>query len=123
MPTPTPTPTPPVFFPTSTPTATPTRTPTATATPTRTPTPVPPPSLPIVPGANLLAWPAGDAPPAVALAGAPTIRAVYEYEPFSGQWRRYVAGAPAYVNTIPLLQRGRVYWFIATGPATISIEP
>lgn len=136
--TPTPTPTPPILFPTSTPTPTPTRTPTPspvaspspTATPTRTPTPpqptstpVPPPSLPIVPGANLLTWPAGDAPPAVALAGIPAIRAVYEYEPFTGQWRRYVPGAPAYVNTMTLLQRGRVYWFIATSPASIAIEP
>jgi len=127
--TPTPTPTmPPTATPTSPswPTATPTRTP--TATPTRTP-PGPPasptgrPSLPVRPGANLLTWPGNDAPPAVALAGIPAIRAVYEYDPFTGQWKRYVAGAPDYLNTIPLLQKGRVYWFLATAPASITVEP
>lgn len=77
----------------------------------------------MLPGANLLTWPGNDAPPAVALAGLPAIRAVYEYDPLTGQWKRYVAGAPAYLNTIPLLQNGRVYWFLAAAPATISVEP
>lgn len=144
-PTPTSTPTLPGWTPTMPPTATPTPTrtptwtptapsaPTSTPTPTRTPsptptvrpsaTPVPPPSLPILPGANLLAWPGNDLPPALALAGAPSIRAVYEYDPWSGQWKRYVADAPAYVNTIALLRRGGVYWFLASGPASIAIEP
>ncbi|WP_297677615.1 matrixin family metalloprotease [Tepidiforma sp.] len=125
-PTPTRTPTPPAA---GSPSATPTPTFTATPTPTRTPTPrpspspVPPPSLPIVPGANLLAWPGAELPPAVALAGAPAIRAVYEFDPWTGQWRRYVAGAPGYLNNLPILRKGGVYWFLASGPATIAIEP
>jgi hypothetical protein len=124
--TPTRTPTPPGApspSPTPPPTATPTPTPPPAQPPPPTPSPVPPPSLPIVPGANLLTWPASNAPPAVALAGIPAIRAVYEFDPLTGQWQRFVSGAPAYVNTLTLLQRGRVYWFLASGPATIAIEP
>lgn len=121
-PTPTRTPTPPVG---SSPSATPSPAfpPTATPTPRPSATPVPPPSLPILPGANLLAWPGAELPPAVALAGAPAIRAVYEFDPWTGQWRRYVAGAPGYLNNLPILRKGSVYWFIAAGPATIAIEP
>ena len=119
---PTATPTPPAW-PTPTPTSPPTATPTRTPPPRPSASPTPRPSLPVLPGANLLTWPGNDAPPAVALAGLPAIRAVYEYDPFTGQWKRYVAGAPAYLNTIPLLQNGRVYWFLAAAPATISVEP
>lgn len=119
---PTATPTPPAW-PTPTPTSPPTATPTRTPPPRPSVSPTPRPSLPVLPGANLLTWPGNDAPPAVALAGLPAIRAVYEYDPFTGQWKRYVAGAPAYLNTIPLLQNGRVYWFLAAAPATISVEP
>lgn len=148
-PTPTRTPTPPGATPTGTPpsatptspgatstpagggggqptaTATPTRTPTPSATPTPsptppgTPTPVPP-SLPIQPGANLLAWPGGDQPPAQALGSlASTIRVVYGYDPATGAWVRYIPGAPAYVNNMPLLKSGQAYWFIARGAVSI----
>ena len=122
--------------PTSTPTSSPTSTPTpqatstATATPTSTATPsptptrsaaLPPPSLPIVPGANLLAWPGTDMPVSIAVAdqhGA--LRAVYTWDAFSGTWQRYIPGVPAFVNTLVTLHRGGAYWFIATASMSIG---
>ncbi|MGE3077185.1 MAG: matrixin family metalloprotease [Dehalococcoidia bacterium] len=130
-----PNPTPPPL-PTSTPTKTPSPgaspsvSPTATFTPTLTPkpsataTPVPnAPSLPIVPGANFLAWPGNDLPPAVALAGVPNLKIVYSYDPSTGNWSRYIPGAPAYVNNLLSLKKGGAYWFIATGSAQITFQP
>lgn len=116
-------PTPPL--PTSTPTVSPT-----TAAPTSTPvppsaTPTKPasPSLPIVPGANLLAWPGNDLPPAQALAGVPNLKVVYAYDPVTGKWTRYLPGAPSFLNNLGLLKKGLSYWFIATGSTQITFEP
>jgi len=131
VPTPTRTPTPATA--TSTPTATPasTRTPlpSATATPTTSPsspTPTPaggPPSLPILPGANLLAWPGGDLPPSVALGPmVASIRIVYGYDAATGTWLRYAPGLPAYLNNMALLKKGQAYWFIAKGAGLIQFE-
>ena len=131
-PTPTRTPTPLPASPTATPpgtqtplpspTATPTRTPAAAASPTATPAGVPP-SLPILPGANLLAWPGGDLPPAVALGAiAPAIRIVYGYDTASGTWVRYAPGLPAYLNNMAVLKKGQAYWFIAKSSALVAFE-
>ncbi len=107
---------------TATPTKTPSPTPTQSPTPQGTATPVPP-SLPIQPGANLLAWPGGDLPPAQALGSlASTIRVVYGYDASTGIWVRYIPGAPAYVNNMPVLKKGQAYWFIAKGAALIPFE-
>lgn len=129
QPTPTRTPTPPPASPTATPTAwfTPTATPAKSPSPTpaaATPTPPgTPPSLPIVPGANLLAWPGGDIPPAQALGAlASTIRIVYGYDPATGTWVRYAPGLPAYLNNMALLKKGQAYWFIAKGSALVPFE-
>ncbi len=131
--TPVPTPPPlPTSSPTqsSTPGANPSVSPTATFTPTSTPRPsatpttVPnSPSLPLVPGANFMAWPGSDLPPAVALAGVPNLKIVYSYDPASGNWSRYIPGAPAYVNNILSLKKGGAYWFIATGSALVPFQP
>lgn len=102
------------------PTATPTKAPSPAASPTATPSGVPP-SLPIVPGANLLAWPGGDLPPSVALgAMAPTIRIVYGYDAATGTWVRYAPGLPAYLNNMAFLKKGEAYWFIAKGAGLIE---
>lgn len=133
FPTPTPTNTPaPGISPTATATATGTATPAPTNPPSPTPkpsatvtaSPTPQPALPIVPGANLLAWPGGSIPPGEALAGiAGSIRIVYEFDAASGQWKRYGPALPGYLNTIHQMRQGGVYWFIATGPATLRFEP
>lgn len=132
VPTPTRTPTPVPANPTATsastqtplpsPTATPTKSPSPAASPTATPAGVPP-SLPIVPGANLLAWPGGDLPPSVALgAMAGTIRIVYGYDTATRTWVRYAPGLPAYLNNMALLKKGQAYWFIAKGTGLVEFE-
>jgi hypothetical protein len=111
---------------TLTPTPTGAATATSTSTPTPTPgaSPTPTNSLPLVPGANLLAWPGGDAPPAEALDGQGAgLRIVYSYDPATGAWLRYGPGLPSFLNNLKLLRRGQAYWFIASGPAQIPFVP
>jgi hypothetical protein len=112
-------PTPPL--PTSTPTksATVTASPTAQATATPTKTPTPGNSLPVLPGANLFAWPGTDMPAAQALAGVANLRIVYAYDPGTGNWTRYMPGAPAFLNNLGTLHKGQAYWFIASGSAMV----
>lgn len=109
--------------PTRTPSPSPTATPTLQATVTPTRTPAGGGSLPILPGANLMAWPGGDVPPAQALADVPNIRIVYSFDPATGNWTRYIPGAPSFLNNLTLLKKGRAYWFIATGPAQVGFQP
>lgn len=122
---PTPSPTVPVGT-TPIPTATPTKTPTPGVSPSPTPTKTPaapPPSLPIVPGANLLAWPGNNLPPAQALAGLEKqIQIVYSWDPVSGTWQRYGPALPWYLNTMQTMTKGNAYWFIATGSGRIVFE-
>jgi hypothetical protein len=76
-----------------------------------------------VPGANLVAWPGSDTPPAQALAGVPNLRIVYAWNPVKREWSRYVPGAPSYLSNIPTLKKGLAYWFIATGSAAVPFQP
>ena len=113
--------------PTATPTAaattpTPTRTPgttpesgsPATTTPTR-PSAATPPALPIFPGSNLLAWPGSDQTPANALGSqGASFKIVYEWDPATGEWKRYAPGLPSFVNNLSMMRTGHSYWFIAT---------
>lgn len=121
-------------LPTNTPTRTPTTgpgSPTATSTPTATPTraagatPTAPAgnSLPIQPGANLMAWPGGDMAPAQALAGVQNLKVVYSYDTATGNWTRYIPGAPSFLNNLMSLKKGGSYWFIATGSAQVPFQP
>jgi len=130
---PTATPTLPGAAPTAT--ATPFRTATpfnaATATPIKTATPFPTatpagasrPVLPLLPGANLMTWPGGDASPAVALAGQPWVKAVYGYDPVTKIWSRYIPSLPAFVNNLVVLKQGRAYWFISDSSGQIPYVP
>ena len=109
---------------------TPTRTPTALATAsppsaaTASPATQPPPSLPILPGANLLSWPGGDLPPAVALGSqAAAIRIIYQWDPETGVWQRFAPGLPSFLNNMPLLRKGQAYWFIANTSAQVPFAP
>lgn len=114
--------------PTATPTATAFRPPVApTATPKAPPPPVggagaPPASLPLLPGANLLAWPNADGPAAGALGSqAGTLAAVYAYDAATATWLRYFPGLPPYASNLRDLHRGQAYWFIATGAGEILV--
>jgi hypothetical protein len=110
--------------PTSTPTSSATATQTATRTPSATPTTAPKNSLPIRPGANLLAWPGDNLPPAVALAGqAGALKIVYQWDPVSGQWLRYAPGLPSFLNNLMTMSRGQAYWFIANSATQVAFVP
>ena len=78
-------------------------------------------TLPLLPGANLLAWPGTDTSPEEALRGMPGIVAIYAYDTATGQWLRYVAGLPSCVNNLSRMHRGQAYWFIATTKASLPI--
>lgn len=117
----------PTATPANTSTATPTSS-TSTATPTPAATATPTASgggnsLPLVPGANLIAWPGNDVSPAQALAGVPNLRIVYAWDPVSKNWTRYVPGAPGYVNNIASLKKGVSYWFISSGSGSVPFQP
>ncbi len=109
---------------TPTATATPTKTPTPKASPTPTKTPHPlPPSLPILPGANFLAWPGDTVNAAQALGGhGNVIEIVYSWNPDTLQWEHYGPGLPSYVNSLQWLQTGNAYWFIASSSAIIEVD-
>lgn len=132
--TPTRTPAPPTATPTRTAvpatatpprTATPTRTaatPSRTATPTRVPTtPTPPRSLGLSPGANLLTWPNADAAPAQALRQMAGLEVVYSWDAQSRTWKRYIPGAPSFVNNLATLKQGNAYWFLSEAPGAIAL--
>ncbi|MBK7124960.1 MAG: matrixin family metalloprotease [Dehalococcoidia bacterium] len=97
--------------------------PTSTPTQAASATPTPGSSLPLLPGANLLAWPGGDAPIAQAVAGVPNLKVVYAYDPVTRSWTRYIPGAPSVVNNLLTLKQGVAYWFIATGAAQVPFQP
>jgi hypothetical protein len=111
---------------TSTPTptpGTPTATPTMAATATPTGTSGGSNSLPLVPGANLIAWPGSDVSPAQALSGVPNLRIVYAWDPATKSWSRFVPGAPGYVSNISMLKKGLSYWFISSGSGSVPFQP
>jgi uncharacterized protein YkwD len=104
-------------------TATPTKTP--TLAPTKTPTPAPTssaPSLPLSPGANLVAWPGDNVPPAQVFSGNSSVKVVYEWNPATGEWRRYFPGLPAYLNNLAKLNKGGAYWVIANQASQLRVD-
>ena len=97
--------------------------PSPSPSPSRTVTTSPPPprTLPLLPGANLLAWP-GSSQPAAQAAGRPALLLViYNWNPVTQTWSRYVPGAPAFVNTLFTLEQGQVYWFIAASVGALPL--
>jgi uncharacterized protein YkwD len=130
----TPTPTP--ALPTSTPTqssatATPspnssstptsTNTPAPTSTPSVAPQPAPGNSLPLSPGANLVAWGGGTVDPAVAFLGNTTVAVVYEWDPATGEWKHYFPGLPGYLNNLKTMREGSAYWVIARTKSSLNM--
>lgn len=100
-------------------TNTPTATPSATATPTQPPAPGS--SLPLVPGANLVAWGGGNVDPAVAFAGNSSVAVVYEWDPATGEWKRYFPGLPGFLNNLRMLREGNAYWVIAKAKSSLTM--
>lgn len=106
--------------PTATPTNTPTPAPANTPKPAATSTPSAP-SLPLSPGANLVAWPGESVSPAQAFGGNPSIKVVYEWDPVTGEWKRYFPGLPAYLNNLTRLNKGGAYWVIANQASKLQV--
>jgi uncharacterized protein YkwD len=106
-----------------------TSTPTPTGTATSTPTPGSSPSptatatataagsasntLPLSPGANLVAWPGNNISAAEAFGSSTSISVVYEWDPANKEWKRFFPGLPAYLNNLGTLRQGAAYWIIA----------
>lgn len=132
--TPTPTPVPPSPTPTPhgtgagnglespTPTVPPTKTPVppATITPTPSPTPRTPPPVTLYPGPNLVTWSGNDRVPPSTLATTPELSMVYGWDAARQQWLRWGRDLPAWANSLPYLERGGAYWFIATAATAMS---
>lgn len=99
---------------------------TATPAPANTPAPAATPSspagsLPLAPGANLVAWPGGTTDPAEAFAGNTVVSVVYEWDPQTGAWKRYFPGLPAYLNNLRSLRQGGAYWVIAKNKTNLVV--
>ena len=61
-----------------------------------------------------MAWPGADQAPGVALANhGGSLKIVYEWDPATGEWKRYAPDLPAFVNNLSMMRRGHSYWFIA----------
>jgi uncharacterized protein YkwD len=73
-------------------------------------------------GANLVAWPGATFAARNAFTGFPGFTAVYAYDAATGEWLRFVPGAPDYVNTLSTLENGRAYWMMASRPGVWSLR-
>lgn len=107
---------------TDTPTAT--RTPSATPRTAATATPTAPssPSLALSPGANLVAWPSGEVPPAQALGNsANSVSVVYKYDAATGEWLRYFPGLPNFLNNLKVMRQGEAYWILARSASKLTV--
>lgn len=102
------------------PTKTPTPAPASTPKPAATSTPGAP-SLPLSPGANLVAWPGESVSPAQAFSGNTSVKVVYEWNPVTGEWKRYFPGLPAYLNNLSKLNKGGAYWVIANQASRLQV--
>lgn len=112
-PTPTPTPTPAAIPPTPTPT-------TAPPAPSATVEPQPDEGvvLTLYRGINLVTYIQPTARVRQALAGIEdNVQFVYQYDAATGQWLRYLPGAPSYINTLRVLTYGQAY-YIGTNAET-----
>lgn len=107
------------------PAATSTPTPTATSTPTATPTPTPEPApeyeVEFSKGLNLVTWPEPDVPADRVFADADGfVRAVYAWDSNGQEWRRFIPGAPQYVNSLVTMQRGNAYFVDVTRTDSVA---
>ena len=70
-------------------------------------------------GINLVTYAGPDQPVPLAIASlGDRVRAVYEWNPDSGHWEKFVPWGPAYVNTFTRMRYGRVYSIELTGAGT-----
>ena len=88
--------------------------------PTKTPSPAA--SLPLSAGANLVAWPESNVPPAQALGSAgSSVAMVYEWDEVTGTWKRYGPSLPGFLNNLLLLRKGGAYWVIAKTSGAVPV--
>lgn len=100
---------------TKTPTSAPAQREPASATPTQTGN-----SLPLSPGANLVAWPGGSTSAQQAFGNSNTVAVVYEWDAARGEWKRYFPGLPGFLNNLQDLRQGNAYWVIAKTKSALT---
>lgn len=68
-----------------------------------------------------MAWGGGNVDPAVAFAGNTSVAVVYEWDPATGEWKRFFPGLPAYLNNLKSMRQGGAYWVIAKAKSSLSM--
>jgi len=78
--------------------------------------------VPLSAGWNLVTVGGGSLPLEKALGGSSgALDSVYTWDAETETWGRYIAGAPAYLNSIDSLESGRAYWVFAKEPFTLTV--
>jgi hypothetical protein len=60
--------------------------------------------------------------PADAFKGNTTVSVVYEWDPVTGEWKRYFPGLPAFLNNLKTLKQGGAYWVIAKTKSSLLFD-
>ena len=69
-----------------------------------------------------MAWPGSPVSPAEVFGPGSQVAVVYEWDPATGTWKRYLPGMPGYLNTLGQLRPGVAYWVIARGQAQVAVR-
>lgn len=78
--------------------------------------------VPLSAGWNLVSVGGGSMPLEKALgANGDALDSVYTWDAETETWGRYIAGGPAYLNSIDSLESGRAYWVFAKEPFTLIV--
>jgi hypothetical protein len=59
--------------------------------------------------------------PAQAFAGNTAVAVVYEWDPASGEWKRYFPGLPGFLNNLKTMRQGNAYWVIAKTKSSLNL--
>ena len=75
------------------------------------------------PGWNLHVWAGGPQAVSAAIASvADRVDRVFAYESEAQRWLGYIAGAPAFVNSLETLENGQLLWLFVTGDGAVVWE-
>ncbi len=75
------------------------------------------------PGWNLHVWTGGPQAVSAAIASvADRVDRVFAYESEAQRWLSYIAGAPAFVNSLETLENGQLLWLFVTGGGPVVWE-
>ncbi|MDZ7727569.1 MAG: CAP domain-containing protein [Dehalococcoidia bacterium] len=98
-----------------------TPTPQPTPSPTATATPEPQVEVRLQAGLNLVTWEHAEAATAAVFGDDDDgVEAVYGWNAENGTWKRFIPGAPDYVNSLVTVQRGGAYFVVVTRASTVA---